>query len=159
MKHFFSVYTLLSEKQQLGPSRSFWKCSELQGERERKWQTRETLAKGYLVYTPSGDPSYTPLQGIPRIHPCTEINGKEKDATTINITGLHILLTLYYEGLFLPSWIQTLLLTPLNILLNNKPGYLLLISKSVGKVFVSLELGCMYLSIKMSVPCTSICLR
>ena len=69
--------------------------------RERKWQTRETLARGLY-------PPYTPLH----------TNGKEINRTTSNIKGLHTrCINLEKEG-FLPSWIQNLL----NILLNNKSG-------------------------------------
>ena len=46
------VYIQHSERKQLGLERRFFKYSEIQGERERKWQTRETLARGvYGGYT------------------------------------------------------------------------------------------------------------
>ena len=67
--------------------------------RERKWQTRETLARG--VYG-----GYTPLY----------TNGKEKNGTTRNIEGLHQ----SFNAVL--TWIQILLLAALNIVLKNKPG-------------------------------------
>jgi len=74
--------------------------------RERKWQTKVTLARG--VYW-----GYTPLH----------TNGK--DGTTSNNKGLHssfICCISLENGGFSLGWIQILLLKALNILLNNKPG-------------------------------------
>ena len=106
---YFRMYTICAQRSNnqilLGASEKIQRDRV----RERKWQTREILARG--VYG--------------GIHLCTQM---KKNKTELQLTFcIHLLQFVLSQRMeFFFTQLQILLLTALNILLNNKPGLLLL---------------------------------